>query len=143
MVIELQSVTFQNQVSGDPKQVMTEMARHFIDTRATGVPAQDLPKHLCHYLEGVHDLIVRRTVVGSLRITVECRTLEILERLWEDYWSGNLNAVAEECLLTDDIKREFHVESVKLKTTILEEDYLACKLFLKDISRELSRTFVW
>ena len=142
MVIELQSVIFQNQLSGDPKQVMTEMARHFIDTRATEVPIQDLPKRLCHHLEDVYDLIVRRTVEGSLRITVECRTLEILEHLWGNYRSGNLNAVAEECLLTDDIKRGFHVESVKLKTTILEEDYLACKLFLKGILHELPRPFV-
>ena len=46
------------------------------------------------------------------------------------FWS--LNAVAEERLLTDDIKKRFDVESVKLETTILEKDYLACKLFLMD-----------
>ena len=79
----------------------------------------------------MRQLKVKGAVEGSLRITVECPTLEILEGLWEDYCSGHLNAVAEEYLLTDDIKRRFHVESVKLKTRILEEDYLVCKHFLK------------
>ena len=67
---------------------------------------------------------------------MECSTLEILERLWEDYCCGHLNAVAEERLLTDDIKKRFDVESVKLETTILEKDYLACKLFLMEKSSE-------
>ena len=66
----------------------------------------------------------------SLRVAVECENPEILEQLWRDYRSGYLNVVAKECLLTDDIKRRFHLKSVKFKTTILEEDYLTCKDFL-------------
>ena len=64
---------------------------------------------------------------NSLRVAVEYENLEMLEQLWRDYRSGYLNVVAEKCLLTDDIKRRFHLTSVKFKTTILEEDYLACK----------------
>ena len=67
---------------------------------------------------------------NSLRVAVECENPEMLEQLWRDYSSGYLNVVAEKCLLTDDIKRRFHLTSVKFKTTILEEDYLACKDFL-------------
>ena len=67
---------------------------------------------------------------------MECRTFEILEGLCEDYCSGHLNAVAEERLLTDDIKKRFDVESVKLETAILDNDYLACKLFLMNKSSE-------
>ena len=67
---------------------------------------------------------------NSLRVAVECENPEMLEQLWRDYRSGYLNVVAEKCLLTDDIKRRFHLTSVKFKTTILEEDYLACKDFL-------------
>ena len=66
----------------------------------------------------------------SVRIAVECHNLKILESLWRDFCSGHLNAVAEKMLLTDDIKERFHVESISLQTTILEEDYLACKEFL-------------
>lgn len=116
--------------------IMTEMTKHFLETRAAHVKVEDYPLCLDYYLKGVLDLIVREAIEGSLRITVECTTLKILERLWEDYSSGHLNAEAEERLLTDDIKRRFGVESVKLETIILEEDYLACKMFLMGISRE-------
>ena len=68
-----------------------------------------------------------------------CHNLVMLERLWHDFCSGHLNAVAGNCLLTDDIKRRFHVESVNLQTTILEEDYLACKKFLLNKTRKLTK----
>ena len=115
---------------------MKEMANHFFETQAAQVPLKDVPRCLSFYLQGVLDLKVREAIEGSLHITVECSTLDILERLQEDYCSGHLNAEAEERLLTDDIKKRFDVESVKLDTTILEKDYLACKLFLMDISSE-------
>ena len=66
----------------------------------------------------------------SLNITVKCQTLEGLEKLWQDYSSGHLNSVAEELLVTDDIKKKLGVESIKLKTVITEESYLACKRYL-------------
>lgn len=131
MLIEVESATFKKEASEDLKGLMREMAKEFIDTMADKIPAESIPVGLFCYLEGVRQLKVKGAVEGSLRITVECHTLEILEGLWEDYCSGHLNAVAEEYLLTDDIKRRFHVESVKLKTRILEEDYLVCKHFLK------------
>jgi len=114
--------------------VMKEMTKCFIETHADRVPSANYSLCLHHYLNGVLDVIVRGAIEGSLLITVECSTMDILESLWEDYYSGHLNAVAEEHLLTDDIKRRFEVESVKLKTTILEKDYLACKLFLMEKS---------
>ena len=112
--------------------IMKEMTNYFIKTHADGVPVENYSLCLHHYLNGVLDVIVRGAIEGSLLITVECSTLDILERLWEDYCCGHLNAVAEERLLTEDIKKRFDVKSVKLETTILENDYLACKLFLLD-----------
>ena len=116
--------------------IMIEMTKCFVETHAAHTPPENYLLCLNYYLKGIMDLIVRDASEGSLQITVECSTLKILENLWEDYRSGHLNAVAEECLLTDDIKRRFDVESVKLETTILKEDYLACKLFLTGISRK-------
>ena len=138
MNFALNSVTFQKAHEGDPHRVMTEMARQFLDTMAANIPVKDMPDSMYYYLVGIRDLIVRQASVGSLKVAVECETLEILESLWGAYRSGKLNAEAEERLLTDDIKSRFHVMSVKLQTTILEEDYLACKLFLTRISRELT-----
>ena len=74
---------------------------------------------------------------GSIKITVKCGTLEILERLWDDYRSGHLNQVAEECLITEKVKDELDMETITLMTIILEEDYLACKLSLMEVSGTL------
>ena len=143
VVIKIDSVILQKAKSGDPVQqeeakklIFSEMTKCFAETYKDEIPSENYLLCFHYYLKGIMDLIVQDASVGSLRITVECRTLEILENLWEDYRSGHLNAEAEERLLTDDIKRRFDVESVKLETTILEEDYLACKLFLTGISRE-------
>ena len=72
---------------------------------------------------------------------MKCNSLEGLERLWEDYRSGRLNEIAEKYLVTDEIKRRFHVESVNLATTIQEDDYLACKEFLSSKPSKLKIIF--
>ena len=95
---------------------------------------------LPHYLRHVtvtQDSEPTKERDNSVRFSVECRDLESLECLWSDYQSGRLNLLAEKCLLTDDIKKRFHVESVTLETSILEEDYLACKEHLLKNSRKL------
>ena len=86
------------------------------------------------YLCGVLSVEVKGLQRGSIKITVRCRTLEILEGLWEDYCTGHLNAVAEECFITEKVKDELGMETIKLATTILEDDYLACRLTLTVIS---------
>ena len=142
--IKVEGVTFQMEKSRDSNKqqeeamrlIMLEMPKRFMETHAAKNPVENYSLSLYWYLQGCLDVKVLAANEGSLRITVECSTLQILERLWEDYCSGHLNAVAEERLLTDDIKRRFDVESVKLKTTILEEYYLACKLCLSGISGE-------
>ena len=86
------------------------------------------------HLRGHLSLVDVRFQKSSIKITVKCRTLKILERLWDDYCSGHLNAAAEKCLITEKVKDELGMETIKLATTILEEDYSACKLSLMEIS---------
>ena len=117
---------------------MKEMARRFLENKGDETPLEEWPRSLSYYISGMLDLKETKASEGGLRISVECRTLPILERLWEDYRCGHLNEVAEKRLLTDDIKETFSVKSVKLETIILEEDYLACKLFLMDTSSKLT-----
>ncbi|KAJ7388940.1 hypothetical protein OS493_034870 [Desmophyllum pertusum] len=64
---------------------------------------------------------------GSLIITVECSSLEILEGLWEDYCTGLLNEMAQKFLVTEDLLKELGLTEAKLTTTILEEEYGACR----------------
>jgi len=84
-------------------------------------------RHFCTYLVGELHLMDVNFERSSIKVIVKCSTLEILEDLWRDYCSGHLNEVAEECLITEQVKEELGMETIKLKTTILEEDYVACK----------------
>ena len=153
LLIELESATYKEDQDANLKGLMKEMANQFFDTMADNIPTESIPMGLRFYLEGVLQVKVKDAVEGSLRITVECPTLEILEGLWDVYCSGHLNAVAEENLLTDDIKRTLHVESIALKTIILEEDYLVCKQFLKGnllqpnfvgcLTTKILKIFIW
>ena len=86
------------------------------------------------YLLGELSLINVELQRGCIKVDVKCRTLEILEHLWADYCSGHLNEVAEKCLITEKVKEELGMETIRLTTTILEEDYLACRSSLMQIS---------
>ena len=107
---------------------------------STDVPVDEPPQYFQH-LKLIQDSTPTEGNENSLRLTVKCNNLEELERLWEDYGSGRLNEIAEKYLVTDEIKRRFHVESVNLATTIQEEDYLACKEFLSSKSSKLKIIF--
>jgi len=100
----------------------------------------ELPQYFQH-LKLIHGSTQTEGNENSLRLAVRCNNLEELERLWEDYRSGHLNEIIEKYLVTDEIKRKFHVESVNLATTILEDDYLACKEFLSSKPGKLKITF--
>ena len=79
------------------------------------------------YLQKAKRALVVDVGTGSLIITLECRSLQILEGVWEDYCSGHLSEMAQKYLVTDDILQESGLVEVKLITTILEEDYRVCR----------------
>jgi len=81
-------------------------------------------------LEKVRKTLIVDTQSGSLIITVECRSLEMLDELWSDYCTGFLNEMAQIFLVTEEILRELGLTEVKLTTTILEEEYRACQEYL-------------
>ena len=81
-------------------------------------------------------LIITGVSVGSLLITVKCDSLQILERLWEDYSCGHLGEVVQRYFVTEEILTELSLAELKLKTAISEEEYKACKKYLgKDPGR--------
>lgn len=75
------------------------------------------------YLSDKLNVVVQGHTLGSLLITVECSSLQVLEGLWEDYHSGHLNKVAQEMLITPLVLEKLGVTDVKLKTIISEEEY--------------------
>ena len=89
------------------------------------------------HLENTYNVTLTSVGVGSLVIKVQCPDLQSLESLWNDYWSGVLNEAAERFLVTDDMKKEINLETLRLKTIIEEESYLICKKALMEKSGEL------
>ena len=83
------------------------------------------------YLENVRKAVIVDVKTGSLIITAECSSLAILDELWKAYCIGYLNEMAQ-FLVTLDVLTRFGLTAVKLVTTIVEEEYEACReVFLK------------
>ena len=78
---------------------------------------------------------VRLVTVGvrSVIIILQCPTLQSLEHLWNDCLSGHLDKVAERYLVTDEMKQKLNLETICLKTTIEQDNYLNCKKALMEL----------
>ncbi|XP_078346990.1 uncharacterized protein LOC144632258 isoform X1 [Oculina patagonica] len=101
---------------------------------------QTMPDHassedhedLLTYLTKIRGVLFQDFKVGSLLITVMCRSLRVLEELWYDYTSGHLNEVVQKCLVTEDILNDLGLSELKLDTIIREDDYKACKQIFQE-----------
>ena len=82
--------------------------------------------HFLSYLIRMKGVLLVSKDTGSLIIRVACPSLEILENLWSDYRSGELEKQAESCLVTEDFLREFNLKEVKLRVEMSEEEYETC-----------------
>ena len=91
----------------------------------------------CDHLKKTYNLTCTSVGVGSLVIKGQCPDVQSLESLWNDYCSGVLNEAAERFLVTDDMKKEINLVTIRLKTIIEEESYLTCKKALMEKSGEL------
>ena len=89
-----------------------------------------------YYMEIVRKAFIKDSSSGSLIITVECSSVEILDELWYDYCNGFLNKMVQKFLVDDEVLKELGLTEVKLTTTILEEDYRACREYLLQHSGE-------
>ena len=98
--------------------------------------AKGLSAFVKHF-ENTYNVTLTSVGVGSLVIKVQCPDLQSLESLWNDYCSGVLNDAAEKFLVTDDMKKEINLETLRLKTFIEKESYLTCKKALMEKLGEL------
>ena len=113
--------------------VLSLIAKNYLLT--TPPRNKDERDDFLNYLKEMR-VIITDVRTGSLLIKVKCDSLQILEELWKDYSSGNLGQVVQRCLVTKEILRESSLTELKLKTTILEEEYKACKVYFE---KELAR----
>ena len=79
------------------------------------------------YLKEVRQVLIVDTKRGSLIIIVECTSLEILDGLWNDYCSGQLNKMAQKYLVTEELLKDLGLLDVKLTVTILDDEYKRCR----------------
>ena len=89
---------------------------------------------LIRYLKVKLGVEVQSCRLGSLVITVSCRSSEVLEALWNEYRTGRLNEVVQDMLVTGEVLEKLELREVELRTIISEEDYLSYKEFLKNRS---------
>ena len=89
---------------------------------------------LIKHIEKTYNLALESVGVGSLEMKFRCPTLKSLEHLWSDYQSGYLNEIAEKYLVTNDMKEKLNLKTVRLKTTIEDENYRNCRKILMEKS---------
>ncbi|XP_015757833.1 PREDICTED: uncharacterized protein LOC107337233 [Acropora digitifera] len=90
-------------------------------------------KSFTDHIENVYRVNLVTVGKGSVIIILDCPTLDSLEHLWNDYLAGHLDNLAERYLVTNELKKKLNLETVCLKTTMVEEDYLNCKEALMEL----------
>ncbi|KAL9986242.1 hypothetical protein ACROYT_G000353 [Oculina patagonica] len=118
-----QNAAIKNSLSA--QEVLTLIAHKYL-VNVNPSTAEEFNGYL-QYLRDVRNVLVVDTQPGSLIVTLACRSLEILEGLWEDYCSGHLNEMAQKFLVTEEVLKELGLAKVTLRTTISEEEYKNCR----------------
>ena len=98
-------------------------------------------KSFTDHIENVYRVNLVTVGNGSVIIILDCPTLDSLEHLWNDYLAGHLDNLAERYLVTNELKKKLNLETVCLKTTMVEEDYLNCKEALMELRSTYSGEF--
>ncbi|XP_067050266.1 uncharacterized protein [Acropora muricata] len=81
-----------------------------------------------------YGLLLKSVHKGSLIIIFDCQSLEGLDHLWSDYLFGHLDKMAEQFLLTSEMKEKLKLRTIGLKTTIEKGNYLQCRKVLLERS---------
>ena len=90
-----------------------------------------------------YELLFEGFEMSSLIIIFKCQSLKSLELLWSDYLSGHLNKMAERYLVTDEVKEKLNLETIRVKTTIEEENYWNCRKVLTECSGKYKQNPFW
>ena len=129
------------------EKILTQVVETYVECNklSQGNLKEDL-KSLTDHIVDAYGVLLVTVGKGSVIIILDCPTLDSLEHLWNDYLAGHLDNLAERYLVTNEMKKTLDLETVSLKTTILEEDYLNCKEALMKLRSTYSGEFkqnVW
>ena len=123
--IDVKEITNGTESCPTPKEVLNAIACRYVH-RLNDLEELRL---FVHYLERMRNVLVVDAHVDCLIVTVRCSSLLILDELWEDYRTGHLNEMAQKYLVTEEILKEFGLIKLQLMTTIVEEEYRACRQY--------------
>ena len=129
-----------NGVIPSTQQILNLIASKYLNNLDPSSPEE--LNGFIRYMKEVREVVLVDSKLGSLIITVECGSLKILDELWQDYCTGNLGKVVQECLVTEDILKELGLSEIKLITTIDEKDYKDCQKYLAGCRYELYDTSI-
>ena len=113
-------------------EILSRQIQVYVKHRKVTTP--DGVSALIEHIHKTYDLALESVGIGSLEITFRCPTLESLEHLWSDYQAGYLNEIAMKYLVTNEIKEKLNLETVRLKTTIEDDNYRNCRKILMEKS---------
>ena len=113
-------------------EILSRQIQVYVKHRKVTTP--DGVSALIEHIHKTYDLALESVGIGSLEITFRCPTLESLEHLWSDYQAGYRNEIAMKYLVTNEIKEKLNLETVRLKTTIEDENYRNCRKILMEKS---------
>lgn len=120
--------------SESTQEVLNMIASNYLQKLDPSTPEEF--NGFLQYMQKIREVIIVDVKTGSLIITVECSSLQILDELWIDYKTGHLNEMAQKYLVTEDVLKAFGLTELKLKTTIVEEEYRACReVFLTSLGK--------
>ncbi|XP_015765567.1 PREDICTED: uncharacterized protein LOC107344434 [Acropora digitifera] len=125
-------------LEGEKQRIVYEMLASQVQTFAECLDhSTDKQKGVGAMTESIirtYGLLLENVGMGSLIITFNCQSLKSLEHLWSDYLSGHLDKMAEQYLVTNEMKEKLNMETIGLKTTIERENYLRCRRVLMECS---------
>ena len=113
---------FTNGAIPSPRQILDLIASKYLNNLNPSTP-EDFNGFI-RFMKEVRDVILVDCKPGSLIITVECGSLKILEELWQDYCTGNLGRVVQECLVTEDILKELGLSEIKIRQLLKNSKFL-------------------
>ncbi|XP_070551986.1 uncharacterized protein [Ptychodera flava] len=72
---------------------------------------------------------------GGITFVMDCRSVDALECLWQEYQQEKLNKLMEETLITDATRQQIGVYHWSLRTFINYEEYHQCRTELREKAR--------
>ncbi|XP_070565862.1 uncharacterized protein [Ptychodera flava] len=90
------------------------------------VDESDLPS-IQEYIKEIGGTM-KDIIRGCLLMTVECLTLETLDRLWADYQAGVINRLFEKDIINTAFIQKHGTTNISLETIIETWEYMKCKI---------------